>query len=224
VKVILAESAGFCFGVNNAVNMLYNLLGKTGRKTYTLGPIIHNEQVVAELEEKGVNVINSVDEAEKGSTVVIRTHGVTPGQYEKLKEKGVEVIDATCPYVKKIHGLVHKKFEEGFDIIIAGDEKHPEVIGVNGWCGNTARIVAEPEDVSRLDNLTDKVCIVAQTTFNKEKWEKINEKLSEKCKNVIRFDTICNATSQRQEETKRLAEISDMMIVVGSKSRLRKIK
>jgi (E)-4-hydroxy-3-methyl-but-2-enyl pyrophosphate reductase len=128
LKILTAKSAGFCFGVNNAVDMVYNLLDKTDKKIYTLGPIIHNEQVVAELEAKGVKTINSAEEAENGSTVVIRAHGVTPETYDKLKEKNIEIIDATCPYVKKIHRLVREKYTEGFDIIIAGNANHPEVM------------------------------------------------------------------------------------------------
>ncbi len=218
MKILLAESAGFCFGVNKAVDMVYNLLEDTSSKIYTLGPIIHNEQVVDDLKEKGVTVIEDVNEAEDSAKVVIRTHGVAPDYYERMKSKNIEIIDATCPYVKKIHRLVKQEFDEGHRIIIAGDARHPEVIGINGWCGNSAFIVDEPDTLDGLPDDLDNYCIVAQTTITKDKWEKINEKLKEKCKNVTRFDTICSATASRQEEAQRIAQISDMMLVIGSRN------
>jgi small subunit ribosomal protein S1 len=218
LKITVAESAGFCFGVNKAVSRLCNLIDNNDNvNVYTLGPIIHNEQVVDYFHSQGVNVINSVKEAEEASKVVIRTHGVTPEHYEEMKDNNIEIIDATCPYVKKIHNLVRKKFAEGYKIIIAGDKSHPEVIGINGWCNNTAIIIGDAKEVEELPESSDPFCVVAQTTLTKEKWDSIVKNLSKKYKKLDKFDTICNATSTRQEEAKEIAKISDMMIVIGSK-------
>lgn len=218
MKILVAKSAGFCFGVNKAVNIVYDLLDKHEKNVYTLGPIIHNDQLVNDLRNKGVEVISDISKALPEGKVVIRTHGVTPDVYEKVAENKLELIDATCPYVKKIHNLVKEKYEEGCSIIIAGDEEHPEVKGINGWCGNKAFIANSPEDVDRIPELDGKCCIVAQTTITKEKWENINIKLKKKCKNIIKFDTICNATSNRQSEAGMIARIADIMIVIGSRS------
>lgn len=218
MKIVVAGSAGFCFGVNKAVNTVYNLLRDGSRKIYTLGPIIHNEQLVEDLKTKGVQVIRTVEEAAEDGEVVIRTHGITPEGYERMAEKHLNVIDATCPYVKKIHNLVRQKHDEGYQIVIAGDKNHPEVMGINGWCGNTALIVDTPEDVDALAEMEKDCCVVAQTTITKDKWEKINENLKKKCKNLIKFDTICNATSNRQNEAERIASMADVMLVIGSRN------
>ena len=217
MKIILASTAGFCFGVNNAVKKAYDMLGK-GEKIYTLGPIIHNEQVVDDLKKKGVDVISDVSSVSVGSKVIIRAHGVTPKIYKELRTNNICIVDATCPYVKKIHNLVHEKHSEGFQIVIAGDREHPEVKGIDGWCGNTAFIANNPDDMDIFPKTEQKCCLVAQTTIRKEKFDGIYEKLKEKCKNVLKFDTICNATSNRQEETRKIAQESDMMLVIGSKN------
>ncbi|NJD03058.1 MAG: bifunctional 4-hydroxy-3-methylbut-2-enyl diphosphate reductase/30S ribosomal protein S1 [Ruminiclostridium sp.] len=218
MKIIVAKSAGFCFGVDKAVNNVYDLLDKNEENICTLGPIIHNDQVVNDLKARGVNVITDISEALPEGKVVIRTHGVTPDIYEKLAEHNLEAIDATCPYVKKIHNLVKKKYDEGYKIIIAGDADHPEVKGINGWCNNSAYIADSPEDVDKIPVIGAECCIVAQTTITKEKWDSINIRLQNKCKNLIKFDTICNATSSRQSEAEKIAKAADVMIVVGSKS------
>jgi small subunit ribosomal protein S1 len=218
VKILVANTAGFCFGVNNAVNMVYNLLKETKGTISTLGPIIHNEQVVNDLQEKGVRVISDISEAEENSKVVIRTHGVTPDIYFGLDKLNVEIIDATCPYVKKIHKLVTRKYDEGFTVIIAGDANHPEVIGINGWCANKAYIADNPEDVDSIPQLEGNCCLVAQTTITKEKFDGIYDKLKDKCKNLIKFDTICNATTSRQEEAEKIAGLSDVMLIIGSRN------
>lgn len=218
MEIILAKSAGFCFGVNNAMNMVYNLLKDGKRNIYTLGPIIHNEQVVNDLKQKGVEVLYDINEAIENAKIVVRTHGVTPDIYEGLKRKNLEIIDATCPYVTKIHKLVREKHSEGYVIIIAGDADHPEVKGINGWCDNHAYIVSHLEDLEKLPQFDRPCCLVAQTTIIKEKFESIYNKLKDKCKNIIKFDTICNATSSRQEETEKIAQISDVMLVIGSRN------
>lgn len=217
MKILVANSAGFCFGVNNAVNMVYNLLEETKGTLCTLGPIIHNEQVVDDLQAKGVRVISDISEAEENSKVFIRAHGVTPDIYFGLDNLNVEIIDATCPYVKKIHKLVSQKYNEGFTVIIAGDANHPEVIGINGWCANKAYIAGNPDDVDGFPQLDGQCCLVAQTTITKEKFDGIYDKLKDKCKNLIKFDTICNATTSRQEEAEKIARVSDVMLIIGSR-------
>lgn len=219
MEIIVANSAGFCFGVNKAVSLAHELLDSTNVKIYTMGPIIHNEQVVKRLSDRGVKVIDEIEQAEGLAHVVIRAHGVAPEVYEKIKNFNLEMTDATCPYVKKIHNLVKEKYEEGCQIIIIGDRYHPEVNGINGWCNNTAYIVNSIHDVDALpENDDKKVCVVAQTTITYEKWQIINDYLKNKFKNIIKFDTICNATSKRQSEAAEIAKIVDMMIVIGSKS------
>jgi len=216
VRILLAKTAGFCFGVNNAVNIAHDLLNRNERIS-TLGPIIHNEQVVEDLRSKGADVISDAAEAAEGSKVVIRAHGITPETYEELKKKNVEIIDATCPYVKKIHKLVEQKHKEGLTIVIAGDRNHPEVIGVNGWCANTALIANTPEEVDSFPEIDGDCCLVSQTTLTVQRFNSIYDKLKDKCKNVIKFDTICNATGTRQEEAEQIARDSDVMLVIGSK-------
>ncbi len=215
MKIILAKTAGFCFGVNNAVSIAYELLGKDERIS-TLGPVIHNEQVVNDLRQKGADVLTDVSNVAEGSKVIIRAHGVTPEVYEELKKKNVRVVDATCPYVKKIHRLVEEKYRDGCTIVIAGDRKHPEVVGINGWCGNTALIANTPEEADEFPEIDGDCCLVAQTTLTKERFSGIYDKLIGKCKNVIKFDTICNATGSRQEEAEKIARISDVMLIIGS--------
>ena len=213
-KVIAAKTAGFCFGVARAVDIAYGCDAKENT-FHTLGPIIHNHHVVEELSEKGVTVINSISEAKENSTVIIRTHGVPKAIYDEMEEKNIKYIDATCPYVKKIHSIVKKHYDEGAQIVIIGDGSHPEVIGINGWCENSA-IVLKDEDAAKSVNLPEKqVCIVAQTTFNKKKYEKMIFFLKKTCQNVLIFDTICRATEERQAEAEKLASKVDAMIVLG---------
>lgn len=218
MEIIVAKTAGFCFGVNKAINAVYDLISKTDKQIYTLGSIIHNDQVVDQLKKQGVQVINDIGSENLSGNIVIRAHGVTPEVYNKLTGKDLTIIDATCPYVKKIHGLVHEKYKEGYRIIIAGDREHPEVIGINGWCDNTALIVNTVQEAEAVPPSDEKVCIVAQTTLTKEKWEAMNELLGQKFQNIIRFDTICSATSSRQAEAEEIASQVDMMIVLGGSS------
>jgi 4-hydroxy-3-methylbut-2-enyl diphosphate reductase len=218
LEIIVAKSAGFCFGVSNAVKTVNNLLEKQKEPIYTYGPIIHNTQVVDLLASKGVKKINDIDQATPNGHIVIRAHGVTPEIYKKILDKGLILEDATCPYVKKIHNLVREKSEEGYKIIIVGDKNHPEVIGINGWCNNKAYIADTVEDIEGLEPSDEKVCVVAQTTITKEKWVKITTELKKKFKNLLEFDTICSATSRRQNEAEEIAKHVDMMIIIGGKS------
>ncbi len=215
MELVIANTAGFCFGVNNAVKIVFDLATKSEHKIYTLGPIIHNDQVVQKLTNYGVTTINNPEEATSPAKVIVRAHGVGPQVIEALKTRGLEVVDASCPYVEKIHGLVNKKYREGYQIIIAGDKTHPEIIGINGWCDNNAFIIEDEDEVDELPDIKKKICIVAQTTFIREKWEKIILRLNKRFENVLKFDTICNATDKRQTEAEKISKMVDMVLVIG---------
>jgi (E)-4-hydroxy-3-methyl-but-2-enyl pyrophosphate reductase/ribosomal protein S1 len=225
LEIIIAKSAGFCFGVDNAVKKVYEMLKTNNKQIYTFGPIIHNEQVVNYLREKGVRIIKDINDLDdidgnidgKGH-IVIRAHGVTPIIYKKIKDKGLILEDATCPYVKKIHNLVEEKSNEGYRIIIVGDKNHPEVIGINGWCNNNAYIINSVDDVKLIKKTDEKVCVVAQTTITKDRWHEINECLKEKFENILKFDTICSATSKRQSEVEEISKTVDVMIIIGDRN------
>ena len=221
MKVKIAESAGFCFGVDRAVNIVKELISR-GESVSTLGPIIHNKQVVDELEKDGVTVVNEPNEAQSGRTLVIRSHGVGADVYSLLESKGVKYVDATCPFVAKIHKIVREQSEKGAAVIIAGDKDHPEVVGIMGFCITEPYTVKTAEELEKLvsDNpeLMDKsVCLVAQTTFDTEEWKKILKISKKLCTNSIFFGTLCNATSQRQIDAYELARSSDVMIVIGGR-------
>ena len=218
-EVILAKSAGFCFGVKRAVDTVYEQTGK--KNVYTFGPIIHNEEVVKDLEKKGVFVINTMEELDDitEGTVIIRSHGVSSAVYEALQKKGVEIVDATCPFVLKIHNIVKQESANGKQIVIIGNEKHPEVEGIMGWSKTQVHVVdtAEKAQSLQLDPQRE-VCIVSQTTFNYNKFKELVEIISEKGYNIIIRNTICNATEERQTEAREIAKRVDAMIVVGGSS------
>lgn len=216
MNIRLAENAGFCFGVDKAVKTIKELIDKTDKKIYTLGPVIHNRQLNDELREKGVEIIAGLDQATQVGHVVVRAHGVTPEEYDLIKQGGQELVDLTCPYVRKVQLLVRDMHREGCNIIIIGDKNHPEVMGIKGWSGNTAYVVNEKEDADKIPDKETKVCLVAQTTITHEKWLEIVEYIDKLFKKVLKFDTICNATAKRQEEGSKLAAEVDMMIVIGS--------
>lgn len=219
MKVTLAKSAGFCFGVKRAVEMVYKE-AETGKKVYTLGPIIHNEQVVQDLEQKGVRVIDTPEELSKAedATVIIRSHGINADVYHQLEDKKVRIVDATCPFVSKIHRIVEKKYQEGSCIVIVGNANHPEVEGINGWCNGAATVIGS---VSEAENYSQeparKLCVVAQTTFNYKKFKDIVDIFSKKSYDIDVMNTICNATEERQTEAAAIAGDSDAMIVIGGK-------
>ena len=219
MEVTVAKSAGFCFGVKRAVEMVQEE-AKKEQKVYTLGSIIHNEQVVEGFAKKGVQVLDSVDELQEDekATVIIRSHGITKQMFQQLKQKKVRIVDATCPFVKKIHNIVQEKKAEGYQIIVVGNAKHPEVEGTCGWCDNQCKVV---ETLSEAENCTlkagEKVCVVAQTTFNYKKFEDIVDILSKKSYDILVMNTICNATEERQTEAGTIARLSDAMIVIGGK-------
>ena len=219
MKVTLANSAGFCFGVKRAVNLVYGE-SKEAEQVYTYGPIIHNEDVVEDLRKKGVGVINSSEELKDiaEGTIIIRSHGVSKETFEAMKGGHRKVLDATCPYVLKIHNIVSKESREGRAIIVVGSAEHPEVEGIVGWCEGPVQVVKDEEEAAKINFETNqKVCIVSQTTFNYKKFQDIVEIISEKGYDILVLNTICNATQVRQTEAKELAAKSDAMIVIGGK-------
>lgn len=220
MEYLLADHAGFCFGVKRAVEGVYDLINK-GEKIYTYGPIIHNEEVVADLESKGVKVINSIEELDNISTgtIIIRAHGIPKEVYEIVESKGFECVDLTCPFVKRIHKIVEEKTKEGFRIVVIGNAKHPEVIGIMGWAGSDSVAVETIEEANNLVLDFDKpICIVSQTTFNRKKFEELVEIVENKVYNVNVVDTICNATKERQESAGEIASRVDAMLVIGGRS------
>ena len=220
-KILVARTAGFCFGVKRAVEKVYEQIGKSEKPIYTYGPIIHNEQVVGDLREKGVEVIDSLEELKtlRDAVVVIRSHGVGKNVYEILKENDVEIVDATCPYVKKIHRIVEKQSAEGRKVLIIGSEDHPEVQGIKGWGDERTAVIEDMDDFLKLQlPENEKLCIVSQTTFNYNKFKELVEIISEKGYNIIIRNTICNATEERQTEAREIAKRVDAMIVVGGSS------
>lgn len=217
----VAKTAGFCFGVNRAVETVEALVEK-GAKVATLGPIIHNAQLVAQLTAKGVRIINSPEEAEAGETVVIRSHGVPPGVPEALKARQLLYVDCTCPFVEKIHRLVEKASEEGRRVMLAGDAGHPEVAGILGCCKGPYSTFESAEALQKIfcdmpELLQEPLSFCQQTTFNVDEWEKCLFLIKKVCTNASFFDTICNATANRQKEAKALAAESDLMLVVGGR-------
>ena len=221
MNVILAKSAGFCFGVKRAVDTVYEEI-KKGQAIYTFGPIIHNEEVVHDLEEKGVIVINDLDELKDKplGTVIIRAHGVEKGIYEAIENLGFNIIDATCPFVLKIHRLVERYSGEGCQIVIVGNEAHPEVKGIKSWStAESTTVIASREDAENLEiDKGKKVCIVSQTTFNYNKFQELVEIINKKGYDIIVLNTICNATEERQTEAKAIAKQVNAMIVIGGKN------
>ena len=225
-RIEIADKAGFCFGVDRAVKIVYNII-ENGGKAVTYGEIIHNETVVNELKSRGVNVINSPEEIEKleNTSVVIRSHGVGRDIYELLEKRkpfGVDVCDGTCPFVARIHKIVSEKSAEGFDIIILGDKDHDEVQGIVKHCQKIPYICGNYDELreilqKKIKNFKKKVAIVAQTTYNIIIWEKCCRIIRSECPEAEVFNTICSATAERQQSAVRLAEKSDLMIVIGGK-------
>ena len=218
MEVRLAKTAGFCFGVRRAVDTVYEQVEQAEDSIYTYGPIVHNEIVVQELEEKGVKVLNSEEELKRltSGTVIIRAHGVGEKVYELLKQQGVNLVDATCPFVKKIHRIARKEEANGRHILIIGNAKHPEVEGIRGWCEKPAYVVESLEEAENFAlPMGEKLCIVSQTTFNYNKFEDIVEIISKKGYDIIVLNTICSATEERQTEAREIASDVDAMIVIG---------
>ncbi|MCR5835479.1 MAG: 4-hydroxy-3-methylbut-2-enyl diphosphate reductase [Lachnospiraceae bacterium] len=221
MDITVAKTAGFCFGVKRAVEKVYEQIDVSKKQIYTFGPIIHNEEVVKDLEEKGVKVINEPEDIEKigDATLIIRSHGVSKEIYDIAGKSGVEIVDATCPFVKRIHDIVNKESKKGNTIVIIGNKSHPEVEGIVGWVNGKSYVVSSEEDVDLIDeNLCKKLCIVSQTTLNYNKFNNLVEIISKKGYDINCLNTICNATHERQIEAKQIASNVDAMIVIGGKS------
>lgn len=225
MKVVVAKSAGFCFGVKRAVQTVYDEAENAKGKIYTYGPIIHNEQVVEDLAKRGVEIIGGIDELDsiREGTVIIRSHGVSRDIQNLLMKNNVNLIDATCPFVKKIHNIVKEKSSEGYNIIIIGNENHPEVEGIMGWAAPSGKVrITVIDTEEKAENYVfskgDKTCLVSQTTFNYNKFNKLVEIIEKKGYDIIVVNTICHATDERQKEAAELAKAADAMIVIGGKS------
>ena len=219
MKVELAKSAGFCFGVEKAVNTVYEEAKKGNDIVYTLGPIIHNEEVVKDMKKRGVEAVKIEDLASlKKGTVIIRSHGVSRDIFNFVKRSGHRVVDATCPFVKKIHAIVSVQSGKGKTVVIIGNPEHPEVMGIRGWGDENTYAVENIEQFINLGLKKDEeIIIVAQTTFNHKKFQEIIDKISNLGYDVRCFNTICNATQERQAEAKKIASNVDAMIVIGDK-------
>lgn len=215
-KIILAENAGFCFGVKKAVDESLLAKEKYNKKIYTLGPLIHNKDVVKDLESKNILAIdlNDIDTLKENDVVVIRSHGVKENVLATLDSKGLIVDNATCPYVTNIHKKVKDYYQKGYNIVIVGDENHPEVIGINGWCDDSA-IITNINDMNRV--FPKKVCVVSQTTEKKENWNIILSRIITQVKELVAFNTICAATDIRQKSADDISKKADMVVVIGGK-------
>ena len=221
MEVIVAKTAGFCFGVRRAVDQVYEQIEHGQGPIYTLGPIIHNEEVVKDLEEKGVVVLEDSDSLEQigQGTVIIRSHGVGRQVYDQIKSQGLHLADATCPFVKKIHRIVEAQNRQGRRVIIIGDSAHPEVEGIRGWGDDRTLTVKNEKEMEALPDLRgEKLCIVSQTTYNYNKFKDLVEKFSEKGYDILVINTICNATQERQVEAERIASQVEAMVVIGGKN------
>lgn len=216
-NIRVAESAGFCFGVKRAIEMAYEAIG-VEPKLYSYGQLIHNKTVTDDLASKGLQIVENLDGLTEG-TLLIRSHGVGKALYDEAEAKGLKILDGTCPFVKKIHDIVHDKLAEGMGIIIVGDGTHPEVIGINGWCENAA-VILEDEEAAKTKEIPEKekYAVVVQTTFRQAKFDKILEILQDRGVNMEVHNTICSATEKRQTEAEELSKTVDKMIVIGGKN------
>ncbi|WFA09723.1 bifunctional 4-hydroxy-3-methylbut-2-enyl diphosphate reductase/30S ribosomal protein S1 [Tissierella sp. Yu-01] len=216
MEIVIAKNAGVCFGVKRALELAYEQSENASGKVYSYGPLVHNPQVVTELENRGVATIDEIDNIEEGN-LIVRSHGVPKNIIDKIKVKNINLVDCTCPYVSKVHKKVEEYYNRGYDIIIIGDKTHPEVIGINGWCNNKAYIINSEEEANLLPYL-ENICVVSQTTNTLEKFDNLVEIIKNKANNINIDNTICNATKVRQESTADVAKSVEAMIVLGGKN------
>lgn len=217
MKIVLSKYAGFCFGVKRAMETAWKNISK--ESVYSLGDLIHNKQAIEKYKEKGLNVIENLEEIKnkENASIIIRSHGVSKKVYEDIKQKKFKIVDTTCPFVKKIQKIVNDYYKKGYTIIIVGDKNHPEIIGINGWCENSAFIIKNKKEATDLflyDN-DKKYCVVGQTTLNANIYEECSEILKEKVEQIEIFNTICSATRERQDDAKNISSRVDLMIVIG---------
>ncbi len=222
VQIIVAEHAGFCFGVRRAINLAEEAVkeAKLGRRVFSMGPLIHNPQEVKRLEDKGLMLLEEESKLDENSIAIVRSHGIPPEKERELLSKGVKIVDATCPFVKAVHEAVVKLSQEGYFVVLVGEKNHPEVIGTLGYlkeCGGRGAVVENKEDLKAVLG-KDKVGIVAQTTQNEQFFKEVVGEIALWAREVKVINTICNATSERQEDVYRLAPHVDVMIVVGGKN------
>ncbi len=215
--VRLADKAGFCYGVKRAVDEAINIKNKYNKSIYTLGPLIHNNDVVKFLESKSIFPINleNIDMLNSDDVVIIRSHGITPQVFDLLSSKVNNIVDATCPHVANIQRKAKEYYEAGYQIVIVGDSDHPEVQGINGWCNNTALISKDGVD---LHSIPKKICVLSQTTEKQENFEKVMSVIVKSCKEIVAFNTICSATEVRQKAAEELSKEVDAMIIIGGKN------
>ncbi|HHU63210.1 MAG TPA: bifunctional 4-hydroxy-3-methylbut-2-enyl diphosphate reductase/30S ribosomal protein S1 [Clostridiales bacterium] len=220
MRLIVAKSSGFCFGVKKAIELAKDSIHKYNT-IYTLGPIIHNPQVVKRLEEEGIKSVDSIEKiaSQSDTTLIIRSHGTTPQVIDKITKMNLNMIDATCPYVKRVHKTVKEFSDKGYNIIIVGQRCHPEIVGVNGWCNNKAFIINSMEEARELPDMNN-ICVVAQTTLDKNEWHEIVKilKTKYKDKNIVIHNTICSNTFPRQQEAREISKIVTKMYVIGGKN------
>uniref|UniRef100_A0A7C3NDT3 4-hydroxy-3-methylbut-2-enyl diphosphate reductase n=1 Tax=candidate division WOR-3 bacterium TaxID=2052148 RepID=A0A7C3NDT3_UNCW3 len=219
MKIVVAKNSGFCFGVKRAMKIIDDLEKFSKEKPlYTLGPIIHNPQVVDSLEEKGIFPLEDVSKVKKGS-LILRTHGVEKKLLDKIKRKNIKYIDATCPFVANAHNYVKKLFKEGYLVVIFGEKDHPEILAINSQIDNKGIVVEKKEDVKKIFNLKDrKIGVISQTTQSLEKFKEIVCELMDNFKEIYVVNTICNATSLRQNSAVEVAKKVDLMLVIGGKN------
>ena len=216
MNVKVAKTAGFCFGVKRAVDTAYELSDTDG-EVVTLGPIIHNQNVVDDLASHGVQVADSIEDIPEGATTIIRSHGVSKETIDRLESKNITYVDCTCPFVKKIHETVRKASEDGDEIVIVGTSSHPEVVGILGWAKSDATVIETAEEAKNFvpSNPDRQVCVVAQTTFNSKKFQELVEIFEKKVYHINIVNTICHATQERQDEAESLASESEAMLIIG---------
>ncbi len=218
MEIIVDENSGFCFGVREAVRKTDDTIQKNSgneSRIYTFGPLIHNQDMIDELSAQHVEIITDLKDAEPNSIVILRSHGVPEVLYHEAKQKDITIVDATCPFVEKIHRIVKEAFLERIPVAIVGDRSHPEVIGINGWCGNAAFIIQKLEDVDSIRE--PKVCLVAQTTITSDFLTNVREALNKKGIKLIENNTICSATEIRQKSCENLSKTVDAMVIIGGR-------
>ena len=219
MEVRIADNAGFCFGVKRAMKIAWDEIeNKSENNLYSLGPLIHNKQAVDRYKEKGLVEMDNLESIPSESKLIIRSHGVAEKVYTESKAKNMEIVDTTCPFVKKIHDIVKDFSDRGYKIIIVGNPNHPEIIGINGWCNNEAIVINKLEEIDDITfDPTQIYCVVSQTTANLESFDKIVDKLKTKINNLTVKNTICFATKERQISAIDLAREVDCMVVIGGK-------